>query len=138
MNPSNDATAGRLEAGLQEVSMSSIYGRPVLRGLKFSVTMLLMTAGATVYWDAYFPGQIYWCTDHVGFDYLSPGDWVHGSVETVNTVSAEHSMSGSDLLKAGWSTGDLWRVWFALFAASLFASILLSLLSWRFLRTLFG
>lgn len=26
------------------------------------------------------------CTDEGGFDYLSPGDWVHGSIEYVDDI----------------------------------------------------
>ena len=58
-------------------------------------------------------------TDSGGFDYLSPGDWVHRQGAVVNHVVAGRSMSEPDTIKKGWSVAGLWGLWISFFAASL-------------------
>jgi len=103
--------------------------------IKLSLIFVLFTIALTIAWDSYFPGRIYYCTDHVGLDYLQPGNWIHGSYETVAQVSTDRDMSEPDVIKSGWTMGILWSIWFFLltlsFASSFFLARLLGRTQWN-------
>jgi hypothetical protein len=73
---------------------------------------------------------LYNCTDAVRFDYLHPGDWVHGQVAAVDHVVAGRSMSEPDTIKKGWSVAGLWGLWISFFGVSLVVSFVLARKTW--------
>lgn len=101
--------------------------------LKFVAVFTTLTLVMAIAWDVYFPRKIYYCTDHVGLDYLHPSDWVHGEVEYVDEVAAlvTRDMGHPDILLRGWTMDRLWMVWISMFGFSLVVSAILSHCSWR-------
>lgn len=82
--------------------------------------VVVLTILMTVVWDMVFPGRVYYCTDHVGFDYLHPGHWVHGEVEIVDemTDAFTRSMSEPNVMLRGWTMECLWWIWGLMFGSS--------------------
>jgi hypothetical protein len=96
---------------------------------KFILSLTVMTVICTLAWDV-VGEQLYDCTDPVGFDYLQPGNWVHGDVVVVDHVIHHRSMSEPDTIKAGWSVGRLWILWFLFIVFSIVISVRLSFVTW--------
>jgi hypothetical protein len=97
---------------------------------RFGIVLILMTVICTMVWGGFVTDSLYNCSDAIGFDYLHPGDWVHGHVAFVHHVVAGRSMSEPDTVKEDWSIAGLWCLWFAFFGASLVVSILLARTEW--------
>jgi len=96
---------------------------------KFVIVLVVMTVICTMIWGGFITDTLYNCTDAVGFDYLQPGNWVHGKVAFVPNVVAR-SMSEPDTIKKGWSEGGLWCLWMMFFSGSLAISVFLSRKTW--------
>jgi hypothetical protein len=104
--------------------------RILVRAGMFLVMMVMMTFLCTVVWQVYVNERLYDCTDAIGFDYLHPGDWVHGHVAVVREITHNHSMSEPDTIKEGWSINRLWCLWLSFFAVSIMVSTGFALLPW--------
>ena len=89
---------------------------------RFVAILTACLAVSVVCWDVLVKGNLYYCTDEVGFDFLSPGDWVHGDVATVSKINTEVTMSEPDQILTGWSVDRLWGLWAGIIGASLLAS----------------
>ena len=100
--------------------------------LKAVTAFAVLGITMTIVWDNMFPGRIYYCTDHVGLDYLHPGDWVHGDLEFVEDIAAASSrtMSERDIMLRGWTTERLWLIWGLMFGSSFIVSCLLAGMRW--------
>jgi hypothetical protein len=57
----------------------------------------------------------------VGYDYLQPGNWVHGEFESVDDLESvsSRSMSDPDVILRGWTIERLWMIWCTMFGVSL-------------------
>jgi hypothetical protein len=112
--------------------------RPFQRFAKFAVKffaiMFFLTMACTWAWDSFLFGQVYNCTDAVGFDYLHPGDWVHSweehPVVVVSKIVPPHDMSDPDTIKEGWSVAKLWCIWILLFVSSFIVSVIFARAPW--------
>ena len=108
--------------------------RSMTRVLTSIATFLTVQAGITtissLIWDGLVTDRLYNCTDAVGFDYLQPGNWVHGHVAFVSQVVAGRSMSEPDTIKEGWSVAGLWGLWLAFFVPSLVGSFFVARRTW--------
>ncbi len=100
--------------------------------LKAVVAAIILTIPMSMAWEAIFPGRIYFCMDEVGFDYLQPGNWVHGEIEVVDDVASASSrpMSDPDVILRGWTTGRLWMTWSMMFGSSVIIALLIARLRW--------
>jgi hypothetical protein len=98
--------------------------------VKFVIVLAVAMAVCAMIWGAFVTDTLYNCTDAVGFDYLQPGNWVHGHVAFVSHVAAGRSMSEPDTIKEGWSEAGLWGLWMLFFACSLAASVLFATKTW--------
>jgi hypothetical protein len=76
-------------------------------------------------------GRVFYDTDPTRFklpfwffDYLSPGDWVHGDLEQVDSGAAllDRDRSDPDAIMTGWTVGMLWAIWVIFFLGSLLVS----------------
>src|SRR5690348_16935789 len=105
-----------------------------------AVTFFTLLVGCllvcTIAWGAWFPGKLYNCTDAVGFDFLQPGNWVHGNYVTVVKINPYDSMSMPDSIKEGWSVPKLWLLWWSFVAVSVAISALLTSLIFFLARKL--
>ena len=104
---------------------SSAVRRLFGTGVKFVVSMFLMTIICSIVWEKFVDGIIYDCTDPL-FGYLSPDGWIGGDnfpVVVVKQVVSGRSMGEPDEIKEGWSVADLWVLWVLFFGISLFISI---------------
>lgn len=97
----------------------------------FFTSLLLCTILCTILWETCVNDFLYNCTDPGFLDYLSPGDWVHGRVESVPVIVTGRSMSEPDTIKAGWSVTGLWCLWLTFVAASVAISAMVARLLWR-------
>lgn len=104
--------------------------KTIVATIQFLLALMIMSMGWTVVWQYTLTGHVYDCTDEVGFDYLSPGDWVHGSIEYVDTIDTARGMECPDTLKRGWTTHHLWGIWLAMTAFSLGVAWTLSKVRW--------
>ena len=97
---------------------------------KFVIVLIATTVMFSMIWGGLITDTLYNCTDVVGFDYLHPGDWVHGRVAVVDHVVAGRPMSEPDTVKRGWSVTGLWGLWISFFAVSLVVSFELARKRW--------
>ncbi|MCX6923229.1 MAG: hypothetical protein NT154_08480 [Verrucomicrobia bacterium] len=97
---------------------------------KFVIVLAVMTVIFSMIWGELVTDRLYNCTDAVGFDYLQPGNWVHGQVAFVSHVVVGRSMSEPDTIKEGWSVAGLWGLWLSFFVFSLVVSVLLARKAW--------
>ena len=97
---------------------------------KFGIVLIVTTVMFSMIWGGLIMDTLYNCTDSVGFDYLHPGDWVHGQVAVVDHVVAGRSMSEPDTIKKGWSVRSLWGLWISFFAVSVVGSFMLARKTW--------
>ncbi len=98
--------------------------------IKFLVSLLVMTVVCTEVWDNVVNERLYDCTDAVGFDYLRPGDWVHGQIKTVPQVIHGRSMSEPDTILKGWTVRRLWLLWAVFVMTSVVLSAALAVMPW--------
>ncbi len=105
--------------------------KPILRLFLASGVLVTGVVIMTIVWEYVFPGHIYLCTDAVGFDFLTPGDWVHGPVEYVQKIDTLRSMSEPDVIKDGWSVTGLWVAWWSMAACVLIAAVACLMPGWR-------
>lgn len=98
--------------------------------VKFGIVMILMTILCTIVWDFAIQGNLYSCSDAIGFDYLHPGDWIHGYHKSVPKIPLFSTMSDPDYIKSGWTIIGLWGLWFSFFATSTVASFVLAMKTW--------
>ncbi|MBN8458906.1 MAG: hypothetical protein J0M04_19075 [Verrucomicrobia bacterium] len=97
---------------------------------KFLLVLAVLTAMCAIIWEFTLPGGVYDCTDEVGFDYLSPGDWVHGPIEYVEKIDTMRGMELPDTLKRGWTITGLWGIWWFMFGSSIIIAGFASRISW--------
>lgn len=97
--------------------------------IRFIVILSGCLTVSVVCWDALVMGKLYYCTDEIGLDFLSPGDWVHGEVDSVSQIDSSVTMSEPDQILVGWSVGRLWVLWGAMFGGSLLLSLVGCLIS---------
>ena len=97
----------------------------------FLMILLGCTILCTIFWDKFIADKLYNCTDAIGFDFLHPGDWVHGNYAAVPQIVTGRSMSEPDTIKAGWSVFKLWCLWWSLVAVSVAVSGSAACLIWR-------
>ncbi|MCX5658393.1 MAG: hypothetical protein NTW19_01570 [Planctomycetota bacterium] len=71
--------------------------------------MLAWEIGGNIAWSFLITDVAYHCTDNVGFDFLTPGSWVHPNA--------------GDTFAPGWSQGKVWTLWFAAQAAGLLLAL---------------
>jgi len=90
--------------------------------------MFLLSMIASFIWSASLEGEIYYCSDEVGFgfDYFLPGDWVHDPIISKDFSEITYSMEDPDLIREGWSQFYLWVIWLGMFCSSVFLSVLFS------------
>lgn len=67
-----------------------------------------MTILSSILWEQLITDRLSHCTDEIGFNYVMPGCWVHGEVQTVPEITAGPSPGGHDTIKEGWGVGGLW------------------------------
>ena len=113
---------------------SALYyrGSPTVRrvfgiGVKFLVSMFVMTIIYEIVWEKFVDGKLYETSDPL-FGYVTPGD-LPGDDNNWPVVVVKHfdpslSIGAPDEIKKGWSVADLWGLWFSFFGASLVSSIL--------------
>jgi hypothetical protein len=111
-------------------SPSPIMQRILVRIGIFLVMMVMMTIVCMIFWQAYVNEKLYDCTDACGFDYLQPGNWIHGHLAVVQHIVHHRSMSEPDTIKEGWSVEGLWCLWLTFFAVSIMVSTGFALLPW--------
>jgi hypothetical protein len=109
--------------------------RSAVKGLaKFVLVFLFMTIVCEIVWGKFVDGVLYNCTDEL-FGYLTPDNFVHEyagmRVRVVDHINRDDSMSSGDSIKAGWTIGRLWCLWFGFFGTSIIVSIALARLPWR-------
>jgi hypothetical protein len=100
--------------------------------IKTAFLVGVFTIPLAIAWEAIFPNKIYYCTDNVLLDYITPGDWLHGEIEYVDDIASamDRTMSDPDVLLRGWTVGGLWLVWTAMFGSSLAAGLFLAKFPW--------
>ncbi|MBK1826473.1 hypothetical protein [Haloferula rosea] len=98
-----------------------------MRLLAFLASFATLNLLLAVAWEAWFPENIYHCTDSLGMDYFLPGDWIHGEWQSSDTIEAHHDMSQPDTLKSGWTLSKLWLAWLGCVSTSIAASHLVAL-----------
>jgi hypothetical protein len=101
------------------------------RNIVFVILLLGCMVLCTIFWSNFVDGKLYNCTDAVGFDFLQPGNWIHGAYVTVTKINPADPMNMPDSVKQGWSVPKLWLLWWSFVVASVVASAsLASLLFW--------
>ena len=98
--------------------------------LKFLMVIALMTVLWTMLWSIALTHKVYDCTDEIGFDYLRPGQWVHGSIEYVEQIDPNRGMEQADTIKRGWTIDYLWGIWVGMTAMSVALGILFARRGW--------
>ena len=98
---------------------------------KFATVFLCCTILSTFLWEMCVNNTLYNCTDPGFLEYLSPGDWVHGRVESVAQVVSGRSMNDPDTIQEGWTITGLWFVWASFVGVSLIVSISLARVPWK-------
>jgi hypothetical protein len=111
-------------------TQDAFASRFVLSVSTFVGVLVVMLILCTNVWGQFVTDRLYNCTDAVGFDFLQPGNWVHGHIEYVEKI-APRSMSEPDSIKMGWSNVGLWTLWYSMFGASLIISILPAVKVWN-------
>jgi len=109
-------------------------GKEIARIMGRNATFVVLLLGCTIFctfvWDKFIADKLYSCTDEVGFDFLQPGNWIHGNYITVPQIVTGRSMSEPDTIKQGWSMPMLWFLWLSFIAVSVVVSMLLSFSIW--------
>jgi hypothetical protein len=102
--------------------------RLLAKAATFLVALLFCTALCTFVWDNLVVGKLFNCTDSLPFNFLNPGDWVHGNYVTVPEINPSDPMDKPDSIKEGWSIPKLWLLWWAFVFASTVISVSLTFL----------
>jgi hypothetical protein len=102
--------------------------RRTARNVMFIILLMGCTIFCTFAWDKCVADKLYNCTDAIGFDFLHPGDWIHGNYVAVPEIVTGRSMSEPDTIKEGWSIPELWCLWWSFVAASVAISASLTFL----------
>jgi hypothetical protein len=97
----------------------------------FLIAALFCTVLCTIVWGDFVVGHLFNCTDSVPFNFLIPGDWVHGNYVFVPKINPSDSMSMPDSIKEGWSIPKLWLLWCSFVAISIVISASLPFLIFR-------
>jgi hypothetical protein len=105
--------------------------RLAAKAATFLVALLGCTVICILVWGDLVAGKLYNCTDSVPFDFLNPGDWVHGNYVTVPIINPSDPMDKPDSIKEGWSIPKLWFLWWAFVFASIAFSASLTYLTFR-------
>jgi hypothetical protein len=108
-----------------------VTSRLILSVTTFVGAQMMLLILCSFIWGQFVTDKLYNCTDEVGFDFLRPGNWVHGNVEYVEKVDDGRSMSMPDTIKVGWSKTGLWSLWLAMFGPSLVISVLPAIKVWN-------
>jgi hypothetical protein len=101
----------------------------------FVVLLLICTILSELFWDSFFAGRIYNCTDDNLGSFLEPGNWVHSHggmpVEVVPQIPPHQTMDKPDSIKEGWSIPKLWLLWWSFAAAGIVISASFTFLIFR-------
>jgi len=107
------------------------FARLVAKSATFLVALLFCTVFCTLIWDNFVVGKLFNCTDSLPFNFLSPGDWVHGNYITVPKINPSDPMDKPDSVKEGWSIRKLWLLWLVFVFASVTISASMTFLIFR-------
>jgi hypothetical protein len=116
---------------------SEVARRRLRTGVKFTVSMIVMTIVCAIVWQVFVTEYLYDNTDDNLAGFLGPfyGDLLIGQggfpVVTVQQVVHGRSMSDPDEIKAGWSIPKLLCLWFSFVVASLIISAALAKVPWN-------
>jgi len=105
-------------------------------GVKFIVSIIVMTIICTIVWQDFVTEYLYDNTDENMMGFLDPfsGDFWIGEggfpVVTVQHVVHGRGMSEPDEIKEGWSIPKLWCLWFSFVVFSLVISIVFARVTW--------
>jgi hypothetical protein len=98
------------------------------RSITFVILLLGCATLSAIAWDNFVAEKFYNCTDSVPFDFLHPGDWVHGNYIFVPQINPTDPMDKPDSIKEGWSVPKLWILWWPFIFASVAISAALAFL----------
>jgi hypothetical protein len=101
-----------------------------LQIVKFLLCIVSLSIALEVLWHTQIGPNLYDCTDAGVFEYLIPGEWVHGKIMTVPKVIHNRLMSEPDTIKEGWTVRRLWMLWMACFGGSVALSLALARAHW--------
>jgi hypothetical protein len=105
--------------------------RLAAKAATFLVALLFCTVLCTFVWENLVVGKLFNCTDSLPFNFLNPGDWVHGNYVTVPKINPSDPMDKPDSILEGWSIPKLWLLWLAFVFASTAISASLTYLIFR-------
>ncbi len=103
----------------------------MIRFTKVAASFVQATVFMIVVWDSLVMDRVYHCTDATPFGYLSPGNWIHGNIQHVDSINPDATMPEADAIKNGWSNTSLWIVWSALLTISAMTSAWLAMRPWE-------
>lgn len=95
----------------------------IRNSFRFLISLAAACVAAAVLWEAVFPGKIYHCTDSIGLDFFAPGEWIHEPHVTVERIDGSRPMGSPDQIRAGWSLGGLWAVWWGMSTLALAGAV---------------
>ena len=110
---------------------SSDSARLIAKAASFLVALLFCAVVCTILWDNFVVGKLFNCTDSLPFNFLNPGDWVHGHYVTVPQINPNDPMDKPDSIKEGWTIPKLWFLWSSFVAAAVAVSTSLTILIFR-------
>ena len=104
--------------------------------LKFTATLFFTTVITTMVWEHFVEDHIYSCSDGV-MCYPIPADLLalthdEWPLKFVPEIVRPTSMSDPDLIKEGWTVGELWILWAVFLNLSLAISTTLASRPWPF------
>ena len=108
------------------MSASSHFIKNLNRIARFLLALFLLNLIAALVWSSAVDGEIYYCSDEIGFGYLAPGDWVHNPVTSSDFAEKTGTMEDPDLIREGWSETSLWLLWLGIFGTTILLSSLFS------------
>ena len=91
---------------------------------RFLLALFLLNLIAVLIWSSAVEGELYYCSDEIGFGYLAPGDWVHEPIVSRDFAEKTGSMEDPDLIREGWSETSLWLLWMGVFGITILLSSL--------------
>jgi hypothetical protein len=97
----------------------------------FLIAILFCIVLSTIVWGDLVVGHLFNCTDSLPFNFLNPGDWVHGNYVFVPNINPSDPMDKPDSIKEGWSIPKLWLLWCSFVAVSIAISVSLPFLIFR-------
>ena len=87
--------------------------------LRFAIVFAICFAISTTSWELLVKNRLYHCSDDSAFGYLTPGNWIHGEVVTVEQVRSSATLSDSDQQLRGWSEFRFNLLWAASLAVTI-------------------